>query len=296
MLSKPLVTIITPTYNRADYLNETIKSILNQSYKNIEYIVVDDGSTDNTRDLVKNNKKKITYIYQKNSGETAAVNTGLSRAKGDIVTIVNSDDPLLPGAIAEAVAFFEKKPYVLFAYPDFVLIDEKGRRVKKIQVPEYDYSYMFAAHHCLPGPGTFIQKAGIKYVPTRDKKFKYVGDFFYWLRLGCFGLGARIPKTLATFRTHSGSQSLYAKGELMAREHLTLVERILSYPYFPAYAKSLKNKAYSSACFHAGSCSDNFIDRLSYLYLSFKYHPFTFLQKYKYELVKLKAYIKNKLK
>jgi glycosyltransferase involved in cell wall biosynthesis len=95
-----LVTIITPAYNRANYLDETIQSILNQDYPNLEYIVLDDGSKDNTVEVLKKYRGRIIWETHPNIGETRTVNKGLSMAHGDIIGIVNSDDPLLPGAVA----------------------------------------------------------------------------------------------------------------------------------------------------------------------------------------------------
>lgn len=103
-----LVTIITPTYNRASYLDETIKSVLRQNYSKIDYIVIDDGSTDNTQDVLAKYLDKITCVHQSNIGETRTVNKGIAMAKGEIICIVNSDDPLLPGAIEKAVKTLKK--------------------------------------------------------------------------------------------------------------------------------------------------------------------------------------------
>src|SRR5882762_9777707 len=107
----PLVTIITPTYNRADLLMETIESVLSQDYPNIEYIVLDDGSTDGTEEKVKGQRSKFKsdkvfrFYSQENKGETKTVNRGFSLASGEIICVVSSDDPLLPGAVSAAVSF-----------------------------------------------------------------------------------------------------------------------------------------------------------------------------------------------
>jgi glycosyltransferase involved in cell wall biosynthesis len=127
----PLVTVITPTYNRGAFLKETILSVLNQNYPNIEYIVLDGQSTDSTSEVVEEFKGKIIWDSHKNRGEQWAVNKGFSMAKGEIIGVINSDDPLLPGAIKEIVDFMTKNPKLIGAYPDWIKIDKKGKEIVK---------------------------------------------------------------------------------------------------------------------------------------------------------------------
>src|SRR5688572_11108874 len=115
----PLVTIITPAYNRASFMDETIQSVLSQDYPHIEYVVLDDGSTDNTLQVLEKYRSRIILESHPNMGETRTVNKGLSMAKGAIVSIVNSDDPLLPGAVRTSVAVLQEHPDALAAYPDW---------------------------------------------------------------------------------------------------------------------------------------------------------------------------------
>ena len=138
----PLVSVITPAYNRASYLDETIQSVLGQDYTNIEYIVLDDGSTDNTRDVLEKYDGRIVWETHPNMGETRTVNKGFGMAHGEIVVVVNSDDPLLPGAVKAAVDFMESRPDVLVAYPDWNFIGPKSEVTEHIRVREYDYSFM----------------------------------------------------------------------------------------------------------------------------------------------------------
>jgi len=104
----PLVTVVTPVYNREDYLEEVILSVLGQDYPNIEFIVLDDGSTDGTLQVIWKYRERLRWESHANMGQTRTVNKGFSMAKGEIVGVVNSDDPLLPGAIREIVAFMRK--------------------------------------------------------------------------------------------------------------------------------------------------------------------------------------------
>ena len=198
----PLVSIVTPAYNRASYLDETIQSVLSQDYPNIEHIVLDDGSTDNTREVLEKYTGRIIWETHPNMGETRTVNKGWSMAHGEIVAVVNSDDPLLPGAVSAAAAFLQTHPDILVAYPDWDFIDPDSNVTGHHQVPEYDYLHMLRRHHCSVGPGAFIRRQAFELAGMRDPEFRYVADFEYWLRLGLYGKFARIPKTLATFRVH----------------------------------------------------------------------------------------------
>lgn len=284
----PLVTIITPAYNRADLIEETIKSILDQKYPNLEYIIIDDGSTDNTLAVIKKYKDKVTILSQKNMGETKTVNKGLSLAKGEIVAVINSDDPLLPGAIQEMVAYLEKHTDVLAVYPDWRMIDGQSHIIQEVHPVDYDYVRMLAEHYCIPGPGTFFRKKAIEITGGRSLQFRYIADFAFWLKLGMYGKLAHIPKTLATFRVHAGSQGIYAKGEQMAQEHTRLVSWVYAHKHLPKEVMRVKRQAFASASFHAAKESMRFSHIVRYYLDCIFYDPRVFIKKIRYELVKLK--------
>lgn len=211
-MNAPLVTVITPAYNRADYLAETIDSVLLQDYPNIEYVVLDDGSTDSTVQVLQRYANRLTWESRQNVGETRTVNRGFERARGEIVGIVNSDDPLLPGAIRMIAQLMQERPELLVVYPDWDMIDADGNRIERITTFEYDYINMLRWHHCIPGPGAFFQRSVVDQLGGRDPEFRYVADFEFWLRAGMLGPFARIPRTLATFRWHPGGASSRDKG------------------------------------------------------------------------------------
>ncbi|MFA5592089.1 MAG: glycosyltransferase [Micavibrio sp.] len=222
-MPRPLVTIITPTYNRADLLPETIESVLRQDYDSIEYIVLDDGSTDNTGDVIKPYLGRLKYLYHDNMGETATVNKGFEMAGGEIICVINSDDPFFADdAISIAVDSLENNPDALMAYPDWVLIDEKGRELSRRALPQYTIETMLIGRNVAIGPGMFIRKSTIEKIGPRDPSIKYVGDLDYSFRMASVGKILHIPRFLATHRVHTQSLSSSAKGPRMAREVLGL--------------------------------------------------------------------------
>ena len=243
----PLVSIITPAYNRASYLDETIQSVLNQDYPSIEYIVLDDGSTDNTREVLEKYTGRLIWETHPNMGETRTVNKGWSMAHGEIVAVVNSDDPLLPGAVSAAVAFMQADPDILVAYPDWNMIEPDSKVRQHIQVLEYDYLCMLRRHYCTPGPGAFIRRRAFELTEMRDPEFRYVADFEYWLRLGLYGKFARIPQTLATWRVHPDAASLSHRGAAMADEHIRLMEKFYSRPDLPLEVRKVRAEAFAWA-------------------------------------------------
>ena len=109
-MSGPLVTVVTPSYNQGHYIRATIESVLSQDYPNLEYIIMDGGSTDATASVVKDYASRLTFISERDRGQSHAINKGFQRARGTIVSWLNSDDIYLPGAIGKAVEAFERNP------------------------------------------------------------------------------------------------------------------------------------------------------------------------------------------
>lgn len=255
--AQPLVSVITPAYNRADYLEEVIQSVLAQDYPNIEYIVLDDGSTDGTAAIIDRHRGQIRAETHTNMGETQTVNRGFALASGAIVGVINSDDPLLPGAISKSVETFAADPRLIVTYPDWNMIDAHGTLIRTVRPPDYDYVDMLRWHHCLPGPGAFFRKEVADRLGGRDARFRYIADFDFWLRAGLIGPFAHIPEVLATFRNHPSGASSASRGRRMAQEHLDLVRKIYALPDLPAPARAVRREAFSSAYYVGGAVSSS---------------------------------------
>jgi len=251
----PLVSIITPAYNRAGFLRETIDSVLSQDYPRIEHIVLDDGSTDETPEVLLEYEGQITTVRHPNMGEARTVNRGIEISHGEIIVVVNSDDPLLPGAVSTAVAFLAEHPGILVAYPDWEEIDHGSNAVRHVAVPEHDYARMVRDHKCYIGPGAFIRRRGFDSAGVRNPKYQYTGDFEFWVRLGLYGPFARMPEALATWRTHPGSVSSTAQGKAMAREHVAMMKEYFSRSDVPGEIRALRRQAMASAHFKAARSS-----------------------------------------
>lgn len=249
----PKVSVITPAYNRASLLDETMQSVLGQDYPNLEYIVLDDGSTDGTLEVIKKYEGRIVWASHPNMGETRTVNQGFSMATGEIIGVINSDDPLRPRAISRLVEQLVTHPEVLVVYPDWDIIDEHGKFLQKVTTREYSYATMLRDWFCIPGPAAFFRSSLIKELGGRDPAFRLVGDFDFWLRAGLVGPFMRVSETLANFRHHAGSASLTGKGDAMAWEHVRLLKKIYSLPNLPAEAFKVKRETFSAAYFLAAS-------------------------------------------
>jgi len=248
--SGPLVTIITPTYNRAGYLAETVESVLGQGYPDLEYIVLDDGSTDETPTVVEKYRRQLTYLTHANMGEARTVNKGWQMARGEYVGVVNSDDPILPELVRSAVEAFQEDPRLLVVYPDWKMIDQASKTVKIVRAPDYHYLNMVRWQKCLVEPGAFIRRRAFSLEPGRDPAYRYVGDFEYWLRLGLHGPFARIPATLATHRVHPGAES--GQGETAwAEESMRLVEAYFARTDLPQDVRELAGEARGNAAYNA---------------------------------------------
>lgn len=240
-MNKPLVTVITATYNSGKFLSETIESIAAQNYKNIEHIILNDGSTDNTEEILSKYKHLKVFTHP-NMGETKTVNKGISFANGKYFMLTNADDPLLPNAINTLVDFMEKRPNLLAAYPDWIKIDQNGNRLEYIKMPEYNFIRMALRHAWAFGVGAIYKTEIRNIVGLRNPKYKYMADCEHFLRTGLAGDIARIPYTLATWRQHENQMS-QQKGIVLAEEHTKVTNWLFSQPNLPPELLKRKNEA-----------------------------------------------------
>ncbi len=250
---RPLVTIITPAYNRAELVRATIESVLAQDYPRVEHLVLDDGSTDHTREVLAAYGPRIRTAAHANMGESRTVNRGLELASGDIVGVLSSDDLLEPTAVSEAVALLERRPELVGTYADWWTIDADGQTTGVVAAPDWDLGRMVAGWMCFPGVGAFARREVLTRAGGRDPSFRFMADFELWLRVGLVGPLGRIARPLARLRVHAGSMTVAETGLARASEFARLADHFFSRADLPPEIRSLEAQARSSAFLQAAT-------------------------------------------
>ena len=206
--SQPLVSIVTPSYNQAQYLAATIESMLAQDYPAIEYIVLDDGSTDTTPEVLHRYTGRVRWERQANLGQSRTLNKGWNESKGEFIGYLSSDDLLLPHAISTLVKALQAEPRAVVAYCDFDLIDAKGRKAGVAHSPDFDHHRMVEQLICPPGPGALFRRSMFERTGGWNEHLRKIPDFEFWLRAARFGPFIRVPEVLAQYRVHQESTAI----------------------------------------------------------------------------------------
>jgi glycosyltransferase involved in cell wall biosynthesis len=206
---KPLVSIITPSYNQARFLEDTIRSVLEQDYPNVEYIVIDGDSKDGSAEIIKKYASHIAYwVSEPDQGQTDAINKGFAKAKGEIIAYLNSDDTYLPNAVSEAVTFLQTHPEVGLVYGDTNFIDENGDSIGRFPAQQTDYKRLRRGYVHIPQQAAFWRADLWRRVGPLDPSFYFAMDYDLWVRLAGVSELRYIPAMWANFRLHGDSKSI----------------------------------------------------------------------------------------
>jgi len=243
----PLVSIVIPAYNHARYLDEAIQSVLRQAYPRIELIVLDDGSTDSTRNVLARYSGQLYFETQANMGQARTINKGWEMAKGDILAYLSADDFLMDGAVSAAVELLQSVPEVIVAYCDFNLVDEESRVLRMIRAPDFSFFDMAVRFVCPPGPGAFLRRSAFLSAGGWDGTLRQVPDYEYWLRLALQGPFRRIPRVLAGWRIHADSQTFGRADADKADETIRVATHFFEMPGVPADIMAAKRQAFAYA-------------------------------------------------
>ncbi len=228
----PKISVITPSFNQGNFIAETIDSVLSQGYKNLEYWIIDGGSKDDTIPVLKRYGKKIQWMSKKDNGQTDAINKGMEKVTGDIVTYLNSDDILLPGSIEKIADFFSTNPDIFWTTGMCKIINEKGKEIRKLitlyknfWLKYFRNSVSLSVVNFISQPATFWRRETVKSVGLFDTSLYYTMDYDYWLRMSRIYKLGFIDDYLASFRLHDESKSsknvkkLFDEGYEVVKEH-----------------------------------------------------------------------------
>ncbi len=223
------VSVIIPTYNRAEFLKSAVKSVMTQTYRNFELILVDDGSTDNTVEVVKR-FTEAKYIYQKNKGVSAARNTGIKAASGEYTAFLDSDDTWKPDKLEKQIEFHEGNPEYLISQTDEAWI-RNGKWANPMKKHRKYHGWIF--EKCLPlcivSPSAVMMKKELfDKTGLFDESLPACEDYDLWLRISAFHPIALIDEKLIVKRGGHGDQ-LSSSVPNLDRYRIKAIEKILSY-------------------------------------------------------------------
>jgi glycosyltransferase involved in cell wall biosynthesis len=209
----PRISVVTPSFNQGAYIEETIRSVLDQGYPNLEYIVMDGGSTDGTVDILRRYEKQLAWISEKDGGQSDALNKGFRKAGGEILAYINSDDTYEPGALLKVGSFFAEHPQADWLTGRCRIMDPQGREIRRLITAYKNFWLLFSSYKLLLAidyisqPATFWRREVIQRVGPFDEELHLTMDYDYSLRVGGRYKLWVLNAPLASFRVHPASKS-----------------------------------------------------------------------------------------
>lgn len=222
----PKVSVIIPTYNRANYISEAIDSVLDQTFQDFEIIIIDDGSTDNTKTVLAKYGSKIKYFYKNNGGEGSARNLGIKKARGQYIAFLDSDDLWLPSKIEKQLSFLERNPKFDLVYTTMSIIDEFGNLKEEVRPtrPARNLSQLLDGYRI---PMTvLVKKLKLLEAGYFDETMKVAEDTDMWIRFARLGVIDFLNEPLALYRKHSNNISNDVKDAYLG--HIKIFKKIIN--------------------------------------------------------------------
>lgn len=209
----PRISLITPSLNQGKFIEETIQSILSQNYPNLEYIVMDGGSSDNTLEVLERYSGQLKWVSEKDNGQTSAINKGLHMANGEILAYLNADDLFLPGTLFKVAKVFMEHPEAMWVTGQCRIIDENNQEIRRLITAYKNFWLRFGHQSALlvtdyiSQPATFWRAKALNDFGFPDENLHYAMDYEYWLRLYSRYPPLFIPEYLAAFKIHPHSKT-----------------------------------------------------------------------------------------
>jgi len=242
----PLVSIITPSYNQAAYLEQTIQSVLAQEYTPLEYLVVDGGSTDGSLEIIQKYAPRLAWwASERDAGQADAINKGLRRANGEIIAWLNSDDLYLPGAVSQAVAAFQAEPGVGLVFGDAVTIDTAGLQLNRLSFGNWGLDEL-VCFRIICQPAVFMRRQVLEQAGHLDPSYHYMLDHQLWLRIAQIAPIRHIPQVWAAARHHPGAKNV-AQPAGFGQETLRVLAWMEAEPGLAAYLSANRRRVEAGA-------------------------------------------------
>lgn len=273
----PRVSIVTPSYNQAQFIEETIRSVLLQGYPNLEYIIIDGGSTDESVEIIRKYQVWLAYwISEKDAGQSDGINKGLRRATGEIWAWMNSDDWYEPSAVPDAVNYLNAHPDAGIVYGDCNWVNEAGQLISCQTPPDFDYlKYLAGCNNFIPSGSAFIRASVSRKIGELDTAMHYHMDQDYWLRAGLITRITHISKVLSNFRVYSQAKT-WSQSPGRAQDLIRMYEKLFSCTGLPPQVQAAKPRVLARAYLGGANLYYKAGDRNSfrrYLWVSIRTSP-----------------------
>ena len=228
--SCPRISVVTPSYNQGQFLEETILSVLNQDYPSLEYIIIDGGSTDNSVEIIKKYEDRLAYwVSEPDKGQSDAINKGFRMATGKILAWLNSDDVYLHRALEIVAEYFQSHSEVGCVYGDIVMIRENGGILYKRKTIPFNFRMALYGGCLVPQPATFFRRSALERTGELDITLQYQMDFDFFLRMASRGVHlGNVPIPLAKFRLHRTSKTVSEYGKKVEQANRIIRRRYSS--------------------------------------------------------------------
>ncbi|MBI5687284.1 MAG: glycosyltransferase [Verrucomicrobia bacterium] len=205
---EPKVSIVTPSFNQARYIEQTLLSVLEQDYPNVEHVIFDGGSKDGTLDILRRYESRgVRWTSEKDRGQSDAINKGFRAATGDIIGWINSDDWYARGAFRIVLDYFRDHPEAQWVYGNNLFTDPEGRVVQRVRTMPYKWSWLLYTGLLIPQPGIFLRRRVLEDCGLLDADIDAVMDYEWWLRIAQKHEPHFIDRYLAYFRIHEASKT-----------------------------------------------------------------------------------------
>ena len=247
MSMQSLVTLVTPAYNQAQFLAETLDSVLAQTHPALEYIVIDDGSTDSTPQVLERYGKRLHALRHDNMGQARTLNKGWGLARGRYIGYLSADDLLLPDAVARMVAVLDAEPEVVCAFPNSDLIDGASRILRRAVCAPFDLEHVVVTQECTIGPGALFRREAWEACGGWRPELRLGPDREFWMRLAAHGRFHFEPESLARYRTHPQATSFSAASDETSREFVRVLDAFYSRQPVPPALLRRRDEAYAHA-------------------------------------------------
>ena len=285
----PTISIVTPSYNQGEFLEETIRSILLQGYPNLDYIIIDGNSTDRSIKIIKKYQKWLSYwVSESDHGQSEAINKGWKRSKGEILAWLNSDDIYAANTLIKIAEFFQSNKNIDMVYGNCNLIDECGDFIKTAPAKEFSLKLLVNNKWFIPQQATFIRSNVVKKIGGLDETLHLVMDWEYWLRIALNNFKIQhFSEVLSSYRLYQNAKTS-SQSIRSGQEKIRVLKRIYRNKEFEQSIMPYKDGAFSYVHIWSGKklCKGKQRWKAFWHFLaSIRYCPFLITRKYFVQMV-----------